>query len=337
MTLKSVCLIAAAAIGLAAGAPAAVQAQGAPKIMKIGTATLNDAQHEWMKRFAALVDKDSNGRIQVQVYPASQLGAIPRMIEETQFGSIQGWVGPPEFLSGVDMRYEVLSAPGLFKDMAHANRTLQDPQFNAAFLALGANKGLKGVGLFLSGPLAFVARKPLHSVADLKGMKIRVLSAPLQMEQIRALDATPVPMALGEVLPALQQGTLDSVMTDIPVFYPMRYYSVAKYLLETSHAILTTISVVSKTWLDSLPPDLQKVLVDDGQKVSRDIYQFSVDQVNEGYAGWVKQGGEIARLTPQEHDALMAKLLPLGAQVTAKNPDEKKLFDLLLATAKRTE
>lgn len=323
-------------LGITAVLPLAAHAQGAPKVMKIGTATLNDAQHEWMKRFAAAVEQDSKSRIKVEVYPASQLGSIPRMIEQTQFGSIQGWVGPPEFLSGVDMRYEVLSAPGLFKDMAHANRAIQDPEFNAAFLSLGANKGLKGVGVFLSGPLAFVARKPLHSVDDLAGMKIRVLSAPLQMEQIRALKATPVPMSLGEVLPALQQGTLDSVMSDIPVFYPMKYYSVAKYLLETSHAILTSMTVVSKTWLDALPPDLQKVVIDDGQNVSRDIYQFSVDQVNEGYDGWVNAGGEITRLDPKAHDALMAQLQPLGAQVTSKNPDEKKLFDLLLATAKRT-
>src|SRR5512135_3398347 len=152
MRLTSIRLL-AAACGIAAALPLAAHAQGAPKVMKIGTATLNDAQHEWMKRFAAAVEKDSNGRIKVEVYPASQLGAIPRMIESTQFGAIQGWVGPPEFLSGVDMRYEVLSAPGLFKDMAHANRTIQDPEFNSTFLALGANKGLKGVGLFLSGPL----------------------------------------------------------------------------------------------------------------------------------------------------------------------------------------
>src|SRR5690348_2685517 len=121
MRVKAITLIAAACgIGLMAAAPLPAAAQ-APKIMKIGTATLNDAQHEWMKRFAAAVDQDSKGRIKVEVYPASQLGSIPREIEQTQFGSIQGWVGPPEFLSGVDMRYEVLSAPGLFKDMAHAN------------------------------------------------------------------------------------------------------------------------------------------------------------------------------------------------------------------------
>ena len=71
-------------------------------VVKLATATLNDAQHEWMKRFAVAIEKNTNGRMKAEVYPASQLGAIPRMIEGTQLGSIQVWVGPPEFLVGVD-------------------------------------------------------------------------------------------------------------------------------------------------------------------------------------------------------------------------------------------
>ncbi len=328
MKLKTLCVLGALLAG-----PLVAQAQN---VMKLGTATVNDAQHEWMKRFAAMVEQESKGRIKAEIYPLSQLGPIPRMIEQTQFGAIQGWVGPPEFLSGVDIRYQVLSAPGLFKDLAHANRVLQDPKFNAAFLALGADKGLKGLGLFISGPAVFVARKPLKTVADLQGMKIRVLAAPLQMEQIRALKATPVPMALGEVLPALQQGTLDSVMSNIPVFQALKYYSVAKHLLATEHALLTTMTVISKKWYDVLPPDLQKLVADSGRKVSEGMYQWSVDDINNGYAAWVKSGGEIVRLEPKAQQALMAQLLPLGTEVTSKRPDEKALFEQLQDAVKRT-
>src|ERR1700689_3943750 len=114
----------AALMGLAS--PAAAQG-AAPITMKLSTATLNDTQHEWLKRFAAAVEKDSGGRIKGELYPASQLGAIPRQIEGTQFGSIQGWVGPPEFLVGVDERYEVLSAPGLFVDRGQYLRVINDP------------------------------------------------------------------------------------------------------------------------------------------------------------------------------------------------------------------
>jgi TRAP-type C4-dicarboxylate transport system substrate-binding protein len=64
-------------------------------VMKLGTATINESQHEWCKRFSAMVEKDTGGRIKAEIYPASQLGAIPREIEGVQFGEIQGYVGPP--------------------------------------------------------------------------------------------------------------------------------------------------------------------------------------------------------------------------------------------------
>src|SRR5579864_926954 len=89
---------AALALSLAAMLSAA-RADDKTYVMKLGTATINESQHEWCKRFAAMVEQDSGGRIKPEIYPASQLGAIPREIEGVQFGAIQGYVGPPEFLS----------------------------------------------------------------------------------------------------------------------------------------------------------------------------------------------------------------------------------------------
>ena len=96
-------------------------------VMKLSTATVNDHQHEWLKRFAGGGRERFRRPDQGGIYPASQLGSIPSQIEGTQFGSIQGWIGPPEFLVGVDQRYEALSAPGLFANQAQAMRTINDP------------------------------------------------------------------------------------------------------------------------------------------------------------------------------------------------------------------
>ena len=318
------------------GTPIAAQAQ-APIVMKMGTATINDSQHEWLKKFAATVDAESKGRIKVEIYPASQLGSSFRMIEQTQLNAIQGLVGPPEFLTGVDSRYQLLSAPGLFKDLAHTNRTLQDPEFNKAFLALGANKGLKGVGLFISGPTAFVMRKPVKTLADFEGLKVRVLAAPLQLEQIRAMKMTPVPMALGEVMPALQQGALDGVMSCIPVFVALKFVDSAKYLVETNHGLIASLAVISKTWFDALPKDLQDVVSKAGQKASNDVYQFSVDDVNKGRERWKQAGGEVISLSTEEHATLMKELAAVGARVTQSKPPEKEMFDILQKAADRTK
>jgi TRAP-type transport system periplasmic protein len=326
-----------AVLALGLGVASGAQAQSAPAVMKIGTATINDSQHQWMKLYAGLVESGSGGRIKVELYPASQLGAIPRMIEGTQFGSIQAYVGPPEFLAGVDSRYEVLSAPGLFKDLAHANRTLQDPEFSGAFLGLGANKGLKGIGLFLSGPATFVTRTPIRKLSDLEGKKVRVLAAAVQMEQMRKLKATPVPMALGEVLPALQQGALDGVMSTTPVLTALRFYDAAKYLYESNHAIVSVITVVSKGWYDKLAPDLQKLVADSGTKASSQVFQWSVDFVETQRENWRKNGGELTQPSPAEREQLTRLMLPIGTEVTGKKPEEKAMFELLQKAAKRNE
>jgi TRAP-type C4-dicarboxylate transport system substrate-binding protein len=243
------------ALGLAAIVTAAAVGGAAAQdnktiVVKLATATLNDAQHEWLKRFAVAIEKNTNGRMKGEVYPASQLGAIPRMIEGTQLGSIQIWVGPPEFLVGVDQRFELLSVPGLFKDDQHSLKTVADADFAKAFLALGANKGLIGASLFWTGPYAFAMRAPMRTLADIKGKKIRVLASPFQMEQMTRLGATGVPLTLGDVLPALQQGTLDGALGALPVFSALQYQGSAKYMTETGHAYIFSTAMVSKKWFD---------------------------------------------------------------------------------------
>lgn len=328
----------ASAVFAVAGALAAsATAQTAPNVMKLSTATINDVQHEWMKRFAADVEKASKGRIKPEIYPASQLGAIPRQIEGTQFGSIQAWIGPPEFLTGVDSRYELLSAPGLFKNSEHASRTLNDPEFKAAFLALGANKGLKGIGLFLYGPLMFNTRTPVRTLADFEGLKIRVLAGGMQMNQMRRLKGTPVPMSLGEVLPAVRQGALDGSMSAQPVFTAFRYWDAAKYIYESNHGMVTSIAVVSKSWFDKLPPDLKKVVTDAAKKATKDNEQWTIEFLGKTRETWLKAGGEIIVPTRADHAQLMNLMLPIGAEVTATKPQEKAMYELLLKAAKRTE
>jgi TRAP-type C4-dicarboxylate transport system substrate-binding protein len=326
--------VAAIAATSLAFAPAPVRAAD-PIVMKIGTATLNDMQHEYMRRLQAAIEKDSKGRIKVEIYPASQLGSIPREIEATQFGSIQAWVGPPEFLSGVDPRFEALSAPNLLGDVQHAAKVLNDKEFSAAFLGLGADKGLKGLALFVHGPTAFDTRKPVNSVDDLKGMKIRVLAAQLQMEQISRFGGTPVPMALDQVLPALQQGAIDGVMSDLPVFTSLRYADAAKYAYEADQAMLCSIAVISKQWYDGLPPDLQTVVTSDGTKVARDLLPWIVGFNNDQKKLWLQQGGVLVTPTPEQRKAIDAKMATVTDDVLKDKPLVKKMVDLAAATAAR--
>jgi TRAP-type transport system periplasmic protein len=307
-----------------------------PALMKIGTATLNDSQHEWMKRFAALVGERSAGRIKVEIYPASQLGPIPRMIEGTQLGSIQAYVGPPEFLTAIDERFEVLSTPSIFRDFAHANAIIQDPEFNKAFLALGRDRGLYGLGIMLSGPVCFNARQPLRRLADLQGKKIRVLSAPIVMEQIRRLDGVPVVMSLGDVLPALQQGTIDGVFSSVPVLAALRYFDTARYILETHHGVVTAVTVANRRWLEQLPSDLRAVIDTAGAEVSRGLYQWSVDFIEQQRGAWRSNGGEIVDISAADKADLARRFDGVAQAAWSTKPAVLKLSEAMLEAARRT-
>ncbi len=306
-------------------------------VMKISTATINDAQHEWIKRFTAAVTEQSGGRIKGESYPAGQLGSIPRQIEATQLGAVQGWVGPPEFLSGIDKRFEVMTAPGIFLSMEHARRVLSDPQFAASFLKITEPKNLIGVGLFLSGPNVIATRKPAPALADLKGLKIRVLASAIQLEQIRELGATPVPMALGVVLPAIQQGTIDGLMTSLPVMTAFRFYDAAPYIIETNHSYVTSIATLSKRWFDGLPADLQKIVMDNAARTTSELYPWIAKTLEEQRGVWTAGGGKFTDLPEAERTAMMANLVKVSEQVFASDPELNAVYRELSAAANRNK
>src|SRR5262245_32918057 len=336
-TLAAVGGMAAAAM-VAIGLTPAAHAQD-PKtfVMKLSTATINDTQHEWLKRFVAAVEKDSGGRIKGEIYPASQLGPIPRQIEGVQFGSIQAWIGPPEFLVGVDLRYEALSAPGLFTSQDQAIRVINDPPVREFLLGLGANKGLEGIGTAPIGPSSIAARKEVRRLADFKGAKIRVLASPFQLELIRRMDASPVAMTLADVLPGLQQGAIDAALATITVYTTFQYVDVTKYVVESDQPYLTSIVVMSKKWLATLPPDLQKIVRDDAAAVSKGIEPW----VKEFFANqrkiWLDKGGTLVSLPQAEQAAMIAKVSTIGDDLSKDKPDLNKAVKLVFESAARNK
>ncbi|MFZ3357617.1 MAG: TRAP transporter substrate-binding protein [Xanthobacteraceae bacterium] len=316
--------------------PAGAQAAN-PIIMKLSTATVHDTQQEWLDRFAAAVEKDSGGRIKGEVFPASQLGAIPRQIEGVQFGSIQGWVGPPEFLVGVDQRYEVLSAPGLFYSRDQYLRTINDPTVRDLVLGLGASKGLLGVGIFPIGPSSIITRKPIHALADYSGLKIRVLASPFQLELIKRMGGSPIAMTLADVLPALQQGAIDGSLTTITQYTTLHYIDAAKYVVETGQPYVSSIAVLSKKWFDGLPPDLQKIVHDDAAKVSTDIVPYITQFFDAQRKVWTDSGGSLTTLPPADQEAFMKKISSIGLDLSESKPDLNAAVKVVMAVAAKNK
>jgi len=325
--------LAAMAVATALATP--VQAQ--KFTMKFGTATPKGDQNYWMAEFKKAVEARAGGRIDIKLFPASQLGAIPRQIEGLQLGTVEAWIGPASFLTGVESRYQVVDAPGLFQDWDHAQRAVTHPAFRDEYLKLGEKKGVIGIGLYTSNPMAVVSRKgAIRRVEDFKGQKFRVLGSALEVEEMRKLGAAGVPMPLIEALPAVQRGAVDGVRSGIVIFVPFKYWTISKYMTEVSDAFIVPVTFVSVRWWKTLPQDLRNIMLDEARKLDDIAYKYARKQHTLFRNIWSKNGGTVIDFTAGERNKLIDMVRGVGAEVADRDPGVRAEYDKLVAAANAT-
>jgi len=326
--------IAAACLAAIAAGASFMPAHAAEFTLKWGVVTRGDMQELFGQKLAEVLPKATNGRVEVKVFPGGQLGNPAALLEGLQLGTVEGYANPADFFSGADARFGVFSIPFLFRDRDHANRTLADPELRGYILNMAEAKGL--VGVYITGQaesLYFGAKKPLKAIADFNGLKLRVNATPAERARMGALGATAVPMGLPEMITSLQNGVIDGTMSGISIYVNFNLQNVAKSLLETDDTLLVSFGALSKAWLDKLPPDLRKIVVEEARKLGPWAAKQSDDEKVELRKKWLERGGEIIRLSASDQAELEKRLKPIGAEVTAQNPQLKEFFDKIKATS----
>lgn len=326
--------LAAGALVVALALPAgALQAQAYS--MRISTPTIHDIPNAWIAGYAAALEKDSGGRIKVQVFPASQLGSIPRQIEGTQFGSIQCEVVPPEFMVGLDPRFQVLAAPGLVDSESQGHRLATDPAVRKLIMGLGADKGLHGIGLFFAQPDMLITRTPLRNLADFKGKRVRIFASPFQTVAFERLGMTPVAMTLGDVVPGLQEGTIDGAILGIGPAVNFHMVDAAKYITEIDQPGIFLVAELNNKWYESLPKDLQQIVERDAAKEDKAIAPIAAKLTSEGMRAWTSGGGTLIKMSPEDKSKMMSIFAGVGTDVSKSNPKLAAAYKTVTEAAKR--
>ena len=318
---------------LAAFAIVALPASAAEFTMKFGTATFNDTQHQYIKFYKEALEKASNGRIEVGIYPRSELGPIPRMIDGLQLGTVEAFIAPTDFYVGVDPRFGVYSTPMLFKDKDHSTRTVFDPSFNEFALTMGEAKGIPGLGILGTGSANYAAKNAILRLSDFSGKKLRVNATAMEREKMRRLGATAVPLPLNEVMPSLQRDVIDGTMSGTAIFVAFKMNDVAKTMTVTNDAMLVSLAVVSKVFLDKLPPDLRKIVLDTGRETQKRTSDWEKEFSKGLDKAWIDQGGIMHKL-PDEDLKKMADLLnSVGDDVSKDQPAVNEMLKRVRAVA----
>lgn len=327
-------LMSLAASTFAAGPLLQVNAQN-QIVMKIAAATINDVQHFWMKSFQAAVENRTGGRIKVELYPASQLGAIPRMVEGTAMGTIECFATASSFLTSLDPRFEVFDVPGVINDTPHAVKAFQDPEMRKLIFSFGGNRGLESISVFMHSPQNLVSRKPIRTLADLNGQKIRVLSTPLQMEPIKKLGGAPVPMPLSEVMPALQNGAIDGFIAASTVFSALKFYDAAKYQTQLPQWPLIVVIACNKAWLAKLPADLRAIVQEEAAKSEAAANEFGVQDITRARDVWTQNGGQLISLSTDEAATFSKVVNQTATEIINKNTAAKGAFETYANIARK--
>jgi tripartite ATP-independent transporter DctP family solute receptor len=210
------------------------------------------------KKFAELVKQKTDGRIQIDVFPAAQLGDEKSVIEQVQLGAIEFTRISSGPLAEFNKAFGVFSLPYIFDNNDHMWKFLNGA--GAKLLDDLDTSKMKGLAYYTSGSRNFYAKKPLKKLADLKGMKIRVQQNQINIDLISALGASATPMAYGEVYSGLQTGILDAAENNIPSYASAKHFETAKYFIEDGHQRVPEVLMMSLQAFNKLSDDDKKII-----------------------------------------------------------------------------
>ncbi len=229
------------------------------------------------EKFAELVKEYSEGRILVEVYPQATLGDEKSCIEQVQFGGIDFTRVSISPLSAFNPLLNALQMPYLYRNPDHMWKVLNG-EIGEYFLESMKDNGFVGLTYFDSGARSFYNTiKPVYTVADLAGMKIRVQESDLMMGLVEALGATPTPMSYGDVYSALQTGVIDGAENNWPSYDSSNHYEVAKFYSIDQHTRVPEMLIASKTTMDKLSTADQEII----KKAARDCQATQIAAWNE--------------------------------------------------------
>ena len=278
---------------------------------------------EAVKFIGQQLKDETKGRLGVRVYPNGTLGSEKDTIEQLKIGGLDMMRINAAPLNNVVPETVVPCLPFVFRSKEHMRATLDGP-VGDEILAAMETQGMVGLAFYDSGARSvYTARKPVKSLADLRGMKIRVQQSDLFVAMVEALGANPTPMPYGEVYTGLKTGIVDAAENNFPSYESSRHFEAAKYYAMTEHSMAPEVLVFSKKIWDALPEEDRKLIrkaAKDSVPVMRKLWD---EREAKSQAIAEKAGSQIVQLENKK------EFIDAMAPVYAKFADTPKLKDLV--------
>ena len=264
----------------------------------------------------------TNGRISITMFPSMQLGGEKEMIEQAQVGALQiarvsvGAIGP------VVDELNVFNMPFVFRDGAHMEKVIDGEIGNELLTKITneAKTGLVGLCWMNAGTRnVYNSKRPIKSLDDLKGLKIRMIGNPLFVDTMNALGGNGIAMGFDQLYNAMQTGVVDGAENNFPTFIAQNHYQVAKFFSQTEHLIIPEILVFSKRTWNSLSKEDQALVAKVGKEAQQEQRKLWYKAEEEAIAKIKAAGIEIIQFTDKKpfQDAVKPVWEKYGAKYAA--------------------
>jgi len=264
-------------------------------------------------RFKEEVEEKSDGRIQIDVLPAAQVGGDVEIIEQIQMGLVDIGIPPTATLGNFEPRMQILDLPFLIADYDTMVKVL-DGDVGREILDTLNDDNMYGVNFWGAGFRHMTNNvRPIHGPEDLEAIRMRTMQAPIIISTYENLDANATAMAFTEVYNGLQQGVVEGQENPLANIYTMRFHEVQDYLSLTNHAYHAYAAVINQDSWDALPEDLQQIMLeafDNGRDTSRQLTLDDEGRILEE----IEDEIAINEITPEAREAFIEASLPVHAE-----------------------
>ncbi|MCB9946647.1 MAG: TRAP transporter substrate-binding protein DctP [Rhodospirillaceae bacterium] len=277
--MRSVLLGSLAAAALLAAGPALAQTYQ----LNVNTAlTTGDPIYQGLERFKAAVEERTDGDLEVRLFPGSQLGTDEDVLEQARAGANVAVVVDGGRLAEFAPELAILGAPYIANDFDELRVLVTSDLFDtwAGHLRTASGHEILSFNWY-QGQRNLLTNVAVRAPADLDGIRMRTPGAPVWLETIRAMGATPTPMGWTEVYTALQQGVIDAAEAQDPATYGSRLYEVVDHITLTGHIQLITGLVTSADWFAALPEDYQAIVKEEALAAGDFASQLTIDSLGE--------------------------------------------------------
>ncbi len=280
-----------------------------------------------VKHMSELLDKASGGKHKIKVFNKAALGSEKETIDQVKIGALDMARVNVAPMNGVCPMTMVPTMPFLFRSVEHMRKSLDGP-VGEEILKSCESAGFVGLAFYDSGARSIYAKKPIKTVADAKGLKIRVQQSDLWVSLVSAMGANATPMPYGEVYTGLKTGLIDAAENNIPSFDTAKHVEAVKVYSKTEHSMAPEVLVMSKVVWDKLPKAEQDMV----RKAAKDSVAFQRkawdDQEAKSLANVKAAGAQIVDVDKKSFQAVMGPVY----DKFMTTPDMKRLVKAIQDT-----